>query len=312
MNPITDIAYARLAAPDLDVMEDFLTEFGLQRAERTDAALFMRGVGGEALAHVTERGEKRDIGFALKVAAYADLAEAAEKFGKTVEARHEPGGGHCVILHDPDGNQVELVHGMVSPASAELRAPHLFNPGMNRARFNAVIRTDTRPAHVLRLGHIAVHTPRIREMIAFYCGVLGMQISDTYYAGETANVMAAFLHCGLGETFVDHHTIALIGDGRSGFEHTGFEVLDLDDLMVGNRHLLALGKWRHSWGIGRHRDGSQIFDYWRDPFGNKIEHWTDGDLVNDSYAGTASPFSPELAADQLAQWGPALTPDFMA
>lgn len=24
--------------------------------------------------------------------------------------------------------------------------------------------------------------------------------------------------------------------------------------------------------------GSQIFDYWKDPFGNELEHWTDGDL----------------------------------
>ena len=39
----TDIAYGRLRAPDLDVMEEFLTRFGMLRAERTNTALYMRG-----------------------------------------------------------------------------------------------------------------------------------------------------------------------------------------------------------------------------------------------------------------------------
>ena len=43
-----------------------------------------------------------------------------------------------------------------------------------------------------------------------------------------------------------------------------------------------------------------------DPFGNKIEHWTDGDLVNDDYVGKASRMSPE----GLSQWGPPLPADF--
>jgi hypothetical protein len=30
---------------------------------------------------------------------------------------------------------------------------------------------------------------------------------------------------------------------------------------------------------GRHYLGSQIFDYWKDPFGAEIEHWTDGDQL---------------------------------
>jgi hypothetical protein len=84
-----------------------------------------------------------------------------------------------------------------------------------------------------------------------------------------------------------------------------FEVLDLDDLMTGNAHLRSAG-WKHSWGVGRHVQGSQLFDYWRDPFGNKIEHWTDGDLVNDQHARTHGPLSPA----GLSQWAPPVTPEF--
>jgi hypothetical protein len=45
--------------------------------------------------------------------------------------------------------------------------------------------------------------------------------------------------------------------------------------------------------------GSQIFDYWRDPWGHTLEHWTDGDLM------TASWGSREATLQDLAgvQWG---------
>ena len=33
---VSDMAYGRLRAPDLDVMEEFLTRFGMVRAERTN------------------------------------------------------------------------------------------------------------------------------------------------------------------------------------------------------------------------------------------------------------------------------------
>lgn len=35
------------------------------------------------------------------------------------------------------------------------------------------------------------------------------------------------------------------------------------------------------WGVRRHLLGSQIFDYWYDPSGFTIEHYTDGDVVNE-------------------------------
>ena len=35
---VTDIAYGRLKSPDLDVAEEFLTRFGMNRAERTATA----------------------------------------------------------------------------------------------------------------------------------------------------------------------------------------------------------------------------------------------------------------------------------
>ena len=57
---VSDIAYGRLRAPDLDVMEEFLTRFGMRRAERTNTALYMRGTDPSHHIHVTEKGDTRN------------------------------------------------------------------------------------------------------------------------------------------------------------------------------------------------------------------------------------------------------------
>jgi len=67
--------------------------------------------------------------------------------------------------------------------------------------------------------------------------------------------------------------------GEPGFEHAAFEVEDFDALMTGHAHLRGAG-WTHHQGVGRHVLGSQIFDYWRDPWGHVVEHFTDGDLLD--------------------------------
>src|SRR5258708_16110430 len=69
----TDIAYGRLRAPDLDVMEEFLTRFGMVRAERTNTALYMRGTDPPHHIHVTEKGAPKFVGLAYYAASEDDL-----------------------------------------------------------------------------------------------------------------------------------------------------------------------------------------------------------------------------------------------
>lgn len=61
------------------------------------------------------------------------------------------------------------------------------------------------------------------------------------------------------------------------FSHAAFECIDLDDVAMGHAWLPERG-WEHAWGMGRHLLGSQIFDYWRDPWYDKLEHYVDSDL----------------------------------
>jgi hypothetical protein len=87
---------------------------------------------------------------------------------------------------------------------------------------------------------------------------------------------------------------------------SGSGVRDLDVLAAGGEYLREQGRYR-SWGIGRHIQGSQLFDYWRDPDGFMVEHFTDGDRFDNSVASGWAP----MTASGLAQWGPPPTADFL-
>jgi hypothetical protein len=85
----------------------------------------------------------------------------------------------------------------------------------------------------------------------------------------------------------------------SHVHHCSFEVHDFDTQNLGHEWLASKG-YKSVWGVGRHILGSQLFDYWWDTTGNMIEHYADGDLVNEE-----TPVGWGLAGDEsLAVWGP--------
>jgi catechol-2,3-dioxygenase len=97
---------------------------------------------------------------------------------------------------------------------------------------------------------------------------------------------------------VDHHCLLVLQAEHVGVHHISFEMQDLDHVMAAHDHLLARG-WQLDCGVGRHLLGSQIYDYWRDPAGFRVEHYTDGDVVNHEHQPTV--FSG--TADETTQWG---------
>ena len=69
--------------------------------------------------------------------------------------------------------------------------------------------------------------------------------------------------------------------------------------MAGHYSLKEAG-YQHSWGIGKHLLGSQVFDYWKDPHGFTLEHFTDGDLMNAEFGSHKAPVEQLLGS----HWGP--------
>src|SRR3989441_6274517 len=190
----TDIAYGRLRAPDLDVMEEFLTRFGMVRAERTNTALYMRGSDPAHHIHVTEKGEPKFVGFAYYAASEDDLRRLAKAPGASaVEAIDEPGGGKRVRLTEPNGYQIEVVHGVAPVAPIEIRPRQKLNTGESPLqRAGELMRLPKGPSHVKRVGHGVLMTPRFNDTVKWFRDTLGFICSDDVYAGEKENLIGSF------------------------------------------------------------------------------------------------------------------------
>jgi catechol 2,3-dioxygenase-like lactoylglutathione lyase family enzyme len=242
----------------------------------------MRGSDPDPWLHETRLGEPGFRGVAFQAANAADLAAAAALPGASaVEPVSEPGGGARVRFTDPDGFPVEVVHGREHAAALPVERAGPQNAGGERRRVNAPQRPPRGPARVRRLGHAVLRVADFRRSAAWYESRFGFLRSDEVYLGQPDNIVTAFLRCDRGPTPVDHHSFLCVGLGEPGFEHAAFEVEDVDAVMAGHERLRAAG-WKHRMGVGRHILGSQVFDYWCDPWGHVLEHFTDGDLFDAS------------------------------
>ena len=292
-----DIAFVRFSAPDLDQMETFLNDFGMVRAARDEQTLYMRGEGSDPFIHVTYKGDPGFAGVAFRALSVADLEKLAGKAGAKVEALEGPGGGKVVRLKDPDGFSVEAVAGREAAPAVAPPPAAILNDARAQTRANAPKRVRQGASHIRRLGHCVLNVSNFRASEAWYKEHFGFITSDEIKMSPEFS-LGAFMRCDRGEKPADHHTLFLLGTGAPKFNHAAYEVTDLDDLMSGH-DLLKDKAYRHQWGVGRHFLGSQIFDYWRDPWGHTLEHWTDGDVL------TASWGSREATPMDLmgVQWG---------
>ena len=159
---VKELAFGRLRAPDLDQMEEFLTHFGMSRAARTPDALYMRGTDPHHYIHVTEKGQPAFVGFGYRAASDADLDRLAKATGTSVESIDGPGGGKRVRLREPNGYQVEVVHGIQElPPIAVERQP--MNTGSEPLKRRELMRLPKSPAPIKRIGHGVFGTPKVKE-----------------------------------------------------------------------------------------------------------------------------------------------------
>lgn len=278
-------------------MRAFLEGFGMECFEDR-GRLYGRGTDGRPFVHVTEPGPASFLAVGLRAETVADLEALARSEGLAIEDLSEPGGGKIVRLTDPDGYRVEVVAGQTKSETA-LPFPDLpRNTAAAKPRQRATVRVDPGPAHIRRIGHAVLKVRDFRTSEAWYKARFGFITSDEVEAAKDVP-LGAFMRCDRGDKPADHHTLFLAQlPGELGILHAAFEVANLDDLMLGHQHLKA-NRYKPTWGVGRHIMGSQIFDYWLDPFGNELEHWTDGDL----FTAADPPQKQTMNALLAVQWG---------
>ncbi|MDT5222746.1 MAG: hypothetical protein QOG19_153 [Mycobacterium sp.] len=306
---VHDIAWLEFEKPDLVRAEAFSRAFGFSTALRTADELYLRGTDPGSPCVLIQRGPRsRFVGATYTAQDQSDVLRLAEATGARVRALPQSLGGVAVDLVDPSRVTVRVVHGTHQLEALPAQTQQQFNFGHDLHRINTTQRPPHEPTRVQRLGHLVVQTTKYLEALNWYLDHLGMIVSDfLYYPGRRdRGPVMSFIRCDRGQTPADHHTLAMTLGPSNRYIHSAYQVSDIDAMAAGGRYLAELG-YHRAWGIGRHIMGSQIFDYWRDPDGFLVEHFSDSDMFD----RTLEPGWAPLTASGLYQWGPRITKDFL-
>jgi catechol 2,3-dioxygenase-like lactoylglutathione lyase family enzyme len=283
----TSVAYVRFNAPDLAAAETFLTAFGLIVAERGDGVVWFRGASSTPFNYVLTEGEPGFAGVGFTLEDRAALEAFSKRWETPIASLDGPGQGHFAALADPDGFRAEACVFGAPAAELPVRPTLPANTAGVSPRLGEERRIALETAKVWRLGHAVLQVPDLRRTEAWYKERFGLLTSDDIVDVDGVSPLGVFLRLNRGPIPTDHHTLFLITGERAAFHHAAFEVSDLDDLMVGHDRLQR-GGYTHHRGVGRHLLGSQIYDYWRDPWGHVLEHWTDGDYFDAAWGPRVS------------------------
>jgi hypothetical protein len=302
----SELLFVHFERPDIGKAERYLLDFGLTVVAKSEGELFMRGTGSQPYIYRISIGpEARFLGLGLSVPTKEDLQKLSKASGRPVVPANTPGGGSVVHLRDPEGAAVDVLHGFVPNKPLPVRSAIPHNAPNQIVRVNDTQRPALEPPQVTKLGHLVLEAPDFDVSVRWYIDTLGFIPSDVMCLPDGA-LVGSFMRLDRGDEPTDHHTLFVAMGLESKVDHVAFEVVDLDAVEMGQQVLLA-NRYRHAWGVGRHLLGSQIFDYWRDPWGQKHEHYADGDLFDSSQ----EPGYHLLDRQGLYQWGPDLPDDFI-
>jgi catechol 2,3-dioxygenase-like lactoylglutathione lyase family enzyme len=269
---------------NLQKLKVFAEDFGLIPIEETSERLVMKALGGDTGVYIAEKGEQDAlVGFAFEVNSHSDLESAVKNLAATEVADLDlPCGGQYVSLTDPDGNKIDLIHGVSRVTEGELEPDLMINTPAKKIRFGQnQINRNFGPARLWRIGHIGLFVKSFATSSAWYQENLGLIGSDVYnIPGQPEAKIVGFYRMNKGEEYVDHHCVALMQDERGGCHHISFEVLDYEAQLVTHSYLQTK-EYESIWGVGRHPHGSHVFDVWRSPDGARFETFSDTDLFRE-------------------------------
>ncbi|KAL3450789.1 cytochrome P450 [Aspergillus insuetus] len=309
---------------DLLSAKKFLLDFGLQEVKQPHHAqdgsqdhkkvIYYHGTSAEPFLYAAESGPENAFGgAAFVVESMEDLEYAARTLpgaSPVLDLAREdpgiPGGGFCVRFEDPvDGIPFRLVFGQTMRDGGENGQgkgeglPQLkYNfPTEKHRPGNSTQRFKPGPAPVHKLGHFGLCVTDFARSYEFFTSRFNLKASDLIH-DPTGKDITAFLHLDRGADLVDHHSFFFFEGPKWHVHHSSFETHDFDTQLLGHHWLREKG-YKNCWGVGRHIMGSQIFDYWFDPSGFIVEHYVDGDLVDESHPVNRSLASPS----NLHVWG---------
>lgn len=273
---ISALRSVALTVPDLAAAEIFYTQtWGLILAEKSQGVAYFRGSGHDhhllALHEAPGTPQLRLVTLRARSAkALEEIAQAAQAAGGVVErtgAALDPAGGNVLVIRDPDGRRIEIVHG-------------------DALRANDAPTPQDQP---IRLAHAVLNSHAVEKTREFFEKALGFVLADR------TRIMA-FMNCDN-----DHHSIALGDSDNDALNHVAFLMPSLDAVMRGGGRLKDKGL-PPQWGPGRHGPGHNAFNYFVDPFGIVIEYTAEVEQIDETYRA-GQPEDWTWPPGRIDQWG---------
>lgn len=322
---LSRIAHVYFEHHDLAKFAQFAHDFGFVEVKRNDnGTIYYRGYGKDPYVYVASQSRTRRsrfLGAAFVALDEENFRKAAALPGATTKELANdgaPGGGKLVTFARPNGTYFYVVYwqterdveldqdNKIPSATHDSHGP--FNTSLEKPRLGQFQRYHDGPALVHKLGHYGYVCKEFETELEFYTSNFNFVHSDILNLPQIPNRdVLTFMHLDLGSEYTDHHSLFLQrappNVSETYLHHSSFEVNDFDTQLIGHQFLAQKG-WKSVWGVGRHVLGSQIFDYWYDSSGFKIEHYADGDVVNQDNPTRREPLGP------FSVWGPNPPSDF--
>jgi catechol 2,3-dioxygenase len=260
---IARLAHVAIGSRGYPELQDFYEEIlGLAEVKRTDELRFLatgRGFGYDLALGPWSPGMHH---FAFAVADAGALREAEQRLTNAdtdvepVDLRNEHGVADGIRFALPSGHLMELV--LPSDAEGYRARPHV--PARHRRGIGPVF-----------LEHLTMTCGDVQRTAEFLTENLDMRLTETVQPGP-GGWFNAFLRCR-----DRHHDVAFFDspDGDvPGVNHFCFavpsvyQIVDVADLLAGQGSALDAS-------MGRHISGNNVFVYFKDPAGMRIEVNTD-------------------------------------
>ena len=277
---ISALGYLGIRSGQIDDWSDFASKLlGMQQVDRAGKTLAFRmddrkqrlivsDETGDTLSFIGwEVAEKSDLEqYATRLEAEGVVVEYGN--AELLDRRFV---SELIYFYDPDGNRVELFY-------KPMLTTDPFEPGRSISGFNT---------GVLGMGHCVLNVKDADKMLGFYRDLLLFEVSDF---GLSPYPMY-FFHVNKR-----HHSLALLGTGKSGFHHFMVEYKHLDD--VGQGYDIAqLEEGRIAYTLGRHTNDYMTSFYAHTPSGFFVENGWGGRLID------PATWEPHETFDGPSFWG---------
>ncbi|KAB8209233.1 hypothetical protein BDV34DRAFT_221633 [Aspergillus parasiticus] len=182
---LTRLSHMRYQHSDLDAIHQFMVDFGLQVAHRTDDEVWYKGYGPDQYVYYAKKGPRKFLGGVFQAATWDDFERASKlpSAEPIQQLKDAPGGGFLVTVTDPEGFPVNVIYGQQPVADKPTYSPEkvILNFPEEKPRVRQFNRFEPGPAAVYKLGHFGLTTQKFEEQLEFYTSNFNIVPTDFVY-----------------------------------------------------------------------------------------------------------------------------------